>query len=113
MPLLASAILFDLDGVLADSTLSVNRAWSAWARRVGLEPERLLPLVHGRRRRGDETALSHDDAHGRGAGAGGSDLARSDTDRRSRRRTARDLGSALTKRPREILDMAPLGPYSE
>ncbi len=49
MPLLASAILFDLDGVLADSTHSVTRAWSAWARRVGLEPDRLLPLVHGRR----------------------------------------------------------------
>src|SRR4051812_7708097 len=49
MPLLASAILFDLDGVLADSTPSVTRAWSAWARRVGLAPERLLPLVHGRR----------------------------------------------------------------
>ena len=49
MPLIACAILFDLDGVLADSTPSVTRAWSAWARRVGLEPERLLPLVHGRR----------------------------------------------------------------
>src|SRR3982751_1368419 len=49
MPLLASAILFDLDGVLADSTHSVTRAWSAWASRVGLEPDRLLPLVHGRR----------------------------------------------------------------
>ena len=49
MPLLASAILFDLDGVLADSTPSVIRAWSAWARRVGLEPDRLLPMVHGRR----------------------------------------------------------------
>ena len=49
MPLLASAILFDLDGVLADSTPSVTRAWSAWARRVGLEPDWLLPRVHGRR----------------------------------------------------------------
>jgi sugar-phosphatase len=49
MPLLASAILFDLDGVLADSTPSVTRAWSAWALRVGLEPDWLLPLVHGRR----------------------------------------------------------------
>jgi sugar-phosphatase len=49
MPLLASALLFDLDGVLADSTPSVVRAWSAWARRVGLEPEELLPKVHGRR----------------------------------------------------------------
>jgi sugar-phosphatase len=49
MPLLATALLFDLDGVLADSTPSVVRAWSAWARRVGLEPEELLPKVHGRR----------------------------------------------------------------
>src|SRR5829696_3365216 len=49
MPLHASAILFDLDGVLADSTPSVIRAWSAWARRVGLDPEELLPKVHGRR----------------------------------------------------------------
>src|SRR5215212_9152989 len=49
MPLHASAILFDLDGVLADSTPSVTRAWSAWARRVGLDPEKLLPKVHGRR----------------------------------------------------------------
>jgi sugar-phosphatase len=49
MPLLASALLFDLDGVLADSTRSVVRAWSAWARRVGLEPDELIPRVHGRR----------------------------------------------------------------
>jgi sugar-phosphatase len=49
MPLLARALLFDLDGVLADSTRSVTRAWSAWARRVGLDPEELLPKVHGRR----------------------------------------------------------------
>ena len=49
MPISAAAILFDLDGVLADSTPSVTRAWSAWARRVGLDPEDLLPKVHGRR----------------------------------------------------------------
>ena len=49
MPLLATALLFDLDGVLADSTPSVIRAWSAWARRVGIEPDELLPKVHGRR----------------------------------------------------------------
>ena len=49
LPLLARALLFDLDGVLADSTPSVTRAWSAWARRVGLDPAELLPKVHGRR----------------------------------------------------------------
>jgi sugar-phosphatase len=47
--LTASALLFDLDGVLADSTPSVVRAWSAWARRVGLEPDEVLAAVHGRR----------------------------------------------------------------
>jgi sugar-phosphatase len=49
MTLLASAFLFDLDGVLADSTASVFRAWTTWANRVGLEPAELLPKVHGRR----------------------------------------------------------------
>jgi sugar-phosphatase len=49
MPILVAAMLFDLDGVLADSTPSVNRAWSAWARRVGLDPAEVLPKVHGRR----------------------------------------------------------------
>jgi len=49
MPLVATALLFDLDGVLADSTPSVVRAWSAWARRVGIDPDELLPKVHGRR----------------------------------------------------------------
>ena len=49
MTLLVSAMLFDLDGVLADSTASVYRAWTTWANRVGLEPAELLPKVHGRR----------------------------------------------------------------
>jgi sugar-phosphatase len=49
MPLIASAILFDVDGVLVDSAPSVTRAWSAWAHRVGLEPDWLLRRVHGRR----------------------------------------------------------------
>jgi sugar-phosphatase len=48
-PLSADALLIDLDGVLVDSTPSVVRAWSAWARRVGLEPAEVLATVHGRR----------------------------------------------------------------
>ena len=43
------AILFDLDGVLVDSTANVERHWSSWARRHGLDPDKLLPIVHGRR----------------------------------------------------------------
>jgi sugar-phosphatase len=47
--LTADALLFDLDGVLVDSSPSVIRAWSAWARRVGLEPKEVLATIHGRR----------------------------------------------------------------
>jgi len=49
MPIFVSAMLFDLDGVLADSTASVYRAWTMWGERVGLTPEELLHHVHGRR----------------------------------------------------------------
>jgi sugar-phosphatase len=49
MSLSVSAILFDLDGVLADSSASVERAWSTWARRVGLDPAYVYGEVHGRR----------------------------------------------------------------
>jgi len=49
MTLTVSAILFDLDGVLADSSASVERAWSAWAQRVGLDPGYVYSEVHGRR----------------------------------------------------------------
>jgi sugar-phosphatase len=43
------AILFDLDGVLADSIPAVERTWRAWAARVGLDADALLRVVHGRR----------------------------------------------------------------
>jgi sugar-phosphatase len=44
-----SAVLFDLDGVLVDSTQSIVAIWSAWALKNGIEPEKVLQLVHGRR----------------------------------------------------------------
>ncbi len=43
------AILFDLDGTLIDSIASVDRAWSKWMLKNGLEPALNLPLIHGRR----------------------------------------------------------------
>jgi mannitol-1-/sugar-/sorbitol-6-phosphatase len=43
------AILFDLDGVLVDSTALVVRTWSEWAARRGLNEEYLLEIAHGRR----------------------------------------------------------------
>src|SRR5215831_16325360 len=41
-------ILFDLDGVLVDSTPAVGRVWSAWAREHGLDPEAVVRAAHGR-----------------------------------------------------------------
>ena len=44
-----SAILFDLDGVLVDSTRSVARQWRLWAEENNIDPEKLLAIAHGRR----------------------------------------------------------------
>lgn len=43
------ALLFDLDGVLVDSTASVGRVWRRWAERHELEPEAVIRTAHGRR----------------------------------------------------------------
>ena len=45
----ASALLFDLDGVLVDSTANVERHWRDWATSNDLDPARILSVVHGRR----------------------------------------------------------------
>ena len=42
-----SAILFDLDGVLVDSTRSVERQWRAWARENGVNGDELMAVGHG------------------------------------------------------------------
>jgi sugar-phosphatase len=41
------AILFDLDGVLIDSTRSVDRQWRAWAREQGIDGEKVMAIAHG------------------------------------------------------------------
>ena len=43
------AILFDLDGVLVDSTLAVERVWRRWAQQHHLDEEKVLEHAHGRR----------------------------------------------------------------
>jgi len=45
----AKAILFDLDGVLVDSAECVERTWSEWSARRGIDPRRVLEIAHGRR----------------------------------------------------------------
>jgi sugar-phosphatase len=43
------AILFDLDGVLVDSTRHIEQQWRDWALSKGLSPEPFLRVCHGRR----------------------------------------------------------------
>ena len=43
-----SAILFDMDGVLIDSTPAVARVWSRWALAHGFDPETVVHRAHGR-----------------------------------------------------------------
>jgi mannitol-1-/sugar-/sorbitol-6-phosphatase len=44
---LCSAILFDLDGVLVDSTGSVGRQWRIWARERGIDEQKVIAIAHG------------------------------------------------------------------
>ena len=44
-----AAVLFDLDGVLVDSTALVEQQWRRWALGRGLPPEPFLRVCHGRR----------------------------------------------------------------
>src|SRR6202158_4980619 len=43
-----SALLFDLDGVLIDSTPAVARVWHRWAVEHGFDPEKVAHMAHGR-----------------------------------------------------------------
>lgn len=42
-----SAILFDLDGVLVDSTRSVTHQWLTWAKENQIPAETMAPIMHG------------------------------------------------------------------
>lgn len=44
----ARAVIFDLDGVLADSTHAVNASWGVWAKRHGIDPVVAIENGHGR-----------------------------------------------------------------
>jgi mannitol-1-/sugar-/sorbitol-6-phosphatase len=43
-----AAVIFDLDGVLVDSTAVVERAWRRWSEKHGVDAEALLAVAHGR-----------------------------------------------------------------
>jgi mannitol-1-/sugar-/sorbitol-6-phosphatase len=90
-----SAVLFDLDGVLIDSTPAVTRVWSRWAVEHGLDPETVVRIAHGRPSRTTLREL----------------LPNSDIDREDReveRREMEDLdGVVLLPGARELLNSLP------
>jgi mannitol-1-/sugar-/sorbitol-6-phosphatase len=43
-----SAMLFDMDGVLVDSTPAVARVWTTWALAHGFVPDQVVRQAHGR-----------------------------------------------------------------
>jgi sugar-phosphatase len=48
MEFICTAILFDLDGVLVDSSAVVERHWRRWADHRGVSYEDLMEVAHGR-----------------------------------------------------------------
>jgi len=48
MKIQCRGVLFDLDGVLVDSTPAVARVWTQWATQHGFVPEEVVRQAHGR-----------------------------------------------------------------
>jgi mannitol-1-/sugar-/sorbitol-6-phosphatase len=47
-PVECKGFLFDLDGTLVDSLPAVERAWTQWAMRRGVNPQDVLAFIHGK-----------------------------------------------------------------
>ncbi len=48
MEIRCRGLLFDMDGVLVDSTPAVARVWAAWAAKFGFNPADVVRRAHGR-----------------------------------------------------------------
>jgi mannitol-1-/sugar-/sorbitol-6-phosphatase len=90
-----SALLFDLDGVLIDSTPAVVRVWQRWAVEHGFDPTTVVHMAHGRPSRTTIREL----------------LPNADLDRENReveRREMEDLdGVVLLPGARQLLNLLP------
>lgn len=49
LPPSVTTVLFDMDGVLIDSSIAVEEGYSAWAEENGFPRDEVLAVVHGRR----------------------------------------------------------------
>ncbi|NMC13632.1 MAG: HAD-IA family hydrolase [Chloroflexi bacterium] len=49
MPIECDALLFDLDGVLLDSTECIRNTWKMWGEKHGIPFEKIMAVAHGRR----------------------------------------------------------------
>ena len=58
-----AGLLFDNDGVLVDSVASGNAAWTRWSDEHGLDPARVLEVIHGRRAADTVHALLPESQH--------------------------------------------------
>lgn len=93
-----SALLFDMDGVLIDSTPAVARVWHRWAVEHGFDPDTVVHLAHGRPSRTTiRELLPNSDTH---------DIDRED--REVERREMEDLdGVVLLPGAQELLSILP------
>ncbi len=92
-----SALLFDLDGVLIDSTPAVARVWHGWAVEHGFDPETVVRMAHGRPSRTTIRELLP-----------GTDIDVGREDREVERREIADLdGVVLLPGARELLNLLP------
>ncbi|MGO9402371.1 MAG: HAD family hydrolase [Terriglobales bacterium] len=95
-----SALLFDLDGVLIDSTPAVARVWHGWAVEHGFDPKTVVHMAHGRPSRTTIREL----------------LPNADIDREDReveRRELADLdGVVVLPGARELLSILPPGRWT-
>lgn len=61
LPPEVTTVLFDMDGVLIDSSVAVEQAFGAWADHNGFDRQAVLEIIHGRRTIEVVTAFGFDD----------------------------------------------------